>query len=142
MAFVYDGTNWQMVGWLNNNDNTLLRTYKAYNTDIELPLIGGSTGSTTPAAPTGETSYASLYGQIPKVTANRATYNLSTGAITVPGGLIGNLTGNADSADTANITSTKYGVSYYTNNTGTFASTAAGTVGQVFASGGANAAPS
>lgn len=80
------------------NTNTLVRTYKAYETNVELPLIGGSTGSTSPAAPTGETSYANLYGQIPKTTANRATYNLSTGKITVPGGVVANITGNASTA--------------------------------------------
>lgn len=73
--------------------NTLVRTYKAYETNVELPLIGGSTGSTSPAAPTGETGSANLYGQIPKTTANRATYNLSTGKITVPGGIVANVTG-------------------------------------------------
>ena len=71
----------------------ILKTYKAYNTNVELPLIGGSTGSTSPAAPTGETGSANLYGQIPKTTANRATYNLSTGKITVPGGIVANVTG-------------------------------------------------
>ncbi len=75
-----------------------MRTYKAYETNVELPLIGGSTGSTSPAAPTGETSYSALYGQIPKTTANRATYNLSTGKITVPGGVVANVTGNASTA--------------------------------------------
>lgn len=109
VAFTYDGTNWVEVSSLDDNDNTLLRTYKAYETNVELPLIGGSTGSTSPAAPTGETSYAALYGQIPKTTANRATYNLSTGKITVPGGIAANITGD--------VTGISNGGIYLTSNT-------------------------
>lgn len=125
VSFTYNTNNtangaWVMNDWANNNDNTLLRTYKAYSTNVELPLIGGSTGSTSPAAPTGETSYAALYGQIPKTTANRATYNLSTGKITVPGGVVANITGNV-SGTASNVTGT-----VAIANGGTNASTVAG----------------
>ena len=46
------------------------------------------------------------------------------GSVTSTGGFIGNLTGNADSATAANITSTANGVAYYSNTNGTFANMA------------------
>ena len=57
------------------------------------------------------------------------------------GGFVGNLTGTASKATSANITSTKNGIAYYSNTSGTFASTAAGTAGQYLKSNGANSAP-
>lgn len=90
------GGAFRVINYYDANTNTLLRTYKAYATNVELPLVGMSTGSTSPAALTGESSYSDSYGQIPKTTANRATYNLSTGKITVPGGLATSKTATAD----------------------------------------------
>ena len=54
---------------------------------------------------------------------------------------IGNLQGNADTATSANITSTKYGVAYYSNTTGTFASLGVGTSGQFLKTNGSGSAP-
>lgn len=47
----------------------------------------------------------------------------------------------ADKATAANITSTQYGIAYYNNTSGTFASTSQGTSAQALIGGGTNAAP-
>ena len=52
---------------------------------------------------------------------------------------IGPLQGTADKATAANITSTQYGIAYYSNTTGTFAGTGAGTSGQYLKSNGTSA---
>lgn len=46
--------------------------------------------------------------------------NLSTGLLTVPGGITANLTGIASKATAANLTTTANAIAYYTNTTGTF----------------------
>ena len=48
----------------------------------------------------------------------------------------------AGKATAAGLTTSQYGVAYYSNTTGTFASTVAGTAGYVLKSGGGTAAPS
>ena len=69
------------------NTNTLLRTY-ASSTNIEVPLIAQSSANSTTAA---WTSYANTskdwYGVIPNADSLRAKINLSTGHITIPGGI-------------------------------------------------------
>ena len=54
---------------------------------------------------------------------------------------IGPLQGTADKATAANLTTTKYGIAYYSNTTGTFAGTGAGTTGQFLQSNGDSSAP-
>ena len=65
-----------------------------------------------------------------------ASKNFSAGTITA------SLSGNATSATKANITSNKYGISYYSDTAGTFATTAQGTSGYLLQAGGSSAAPS
>lgn len=89
---------WRVINYYDSNTNTLLRTY-ASNTDIDVPLIGqSSANSTTADWSTYTGTYKDWYGAIPNDDAKRAKINLSTGAITVPGGITANLTGNADTA--------------------------------------------
>lgn len=52
----------------------------------------------------------------------------------------GSITGNAVTATRANIPTTKYGIAYYSDATGTFTSTTYGTAGQVLIGKGSNAA--
>ena len=71
----------------NTNTNTLLRTYSSA-TNIEVPLIAQSSAASTTAAWTSYTdTYKAWYGVIPNVDNIRAKINLSTGHITVPGGI-------------------------------------------------------
>lgn len=89
-CFYYNGTAWVTVldYDTNTNTNTLMRTY-ASSTNVELPLLAGSTeNSATAAAPTHTSSYKALYGALPATIANRSTINPSTGAITFNGKLI------------------------------------------------------
>ena len=84
--FHYDGTNWVIDNMhYDTNANTLLRTYASTSTN-ELPLVGVST-NTSMAVPTHTSSYKDLYGGIPGTAANRATINLSTGHVKIPGGV-------------------------------------------------------
>lgn len=126
-----NGTNGQVlksngttVYWASdNNTNTLVRTYASTN-NIEIPFIGGSTG-TTPAAPTHTSSYANLYGAIPGTIADRATINLSTGVVSVKGLKIFGLTTAAnaiatysDANGTLSTKSTASGAAYATATNG------------------------
>lgn len=85
--FIYDGTYWIVEMSYDTNTNTLLRTY-ASSTNIEVPLIAQSSANSTTAA---WTSYANTskdwYGVIPNADSLRAKINLSTGHITIPGGI-------------------------------------------------------
>ena len=129
-----------------------------------LPIAHGGTGVTTWAK--GGIVYASAkdtFAQITDGTANKVLYcsgsatygwlsytssstastlvyrdankNFSAGTITA------SLSGNATSATKANITSNKYGIAYYSDTAGTFATTAQGTAGQTLIAGGSSAAP-
>ena len=117
-------SNGTTVYWASdNNTNTLVRTYASTN-NIEIPFIGGSTG-TTPAAPTHTSSYANLYGAIPGTIADRATINLSTGVVSVKGLKIFGLTTAAnaiaiysDANGTLSTKSTASGAAYATATNG------------------------
>lgn len=87
--FVYDGTYWVMMNVnRDNNTNTLLRTYTG-NANHEYPLLAQNSAANATAAWTEYTSsYKDYYGVIPNSDTTRATINLSTGKITVPGGII------------------------------------------------------
>lgn len=81
-----DGT----AKWVNNpNTDTKLRIYLS-TTSVELPLVGLNSGNATAAYASHTSGTKDVYGAIPSTAANRATINPSTGAITVPGGIIGN----------------------------------------------------
>lgn len=82
-----DGT-WVVPKYTSNVD-TKLRVYLS-TTSVELPLVGLNSGNATAAYASHTTGTKDVYGAIPNTVANRATINPSTGAITVPGGLIGN----------------------------------------------------
>lgn len=85
--FTYDGTYWIVELNYNTNTNTLLRTYSSA-TNIEVPLIAQSSAASTTAAWTTYTDTSKdWYGVIPNVDNIRAKINLSTGHITVPGGI-------------------------------------------------------
>lgn len=85
--FTYDGTYWIVELNYNTNTNTLLRTYSS-STNIEVPLIAQSSANSTTAAWTTYTDTSKdWYGVIPNVDSIRAKINLSTGHITVPGGI-------------------------------------------------------
>lgn len=77
---------WRLINTYDTTTNTLLRTY-ALSNDNEYPIAGLST-TTDGSAPASHTSsYKDLYGMIPSAAANKATINLSTGKITIPGGI-------------------------------------------------------
>lgn len=77
---------WRLINTYDTTTNTLLRTY-ALSNDNEYPIAGLST-TTNGSAPASHTSsYKDLYGMIPSAAANKATINLSTGKITIPGGI-------------------------------------------------------
>ena len=98
LVFSAEKDCWFCVNDYDTTTNTLVRTY-ASSTDVELPLIGGNnTGSTTATAPSLTSNYKNLYGAVPASNMKKATINPSTGKITVPGGIVGNLTGTATKA--------------------------------------------
>lgn len=106
ILLIYDATNgrWNSSAWYDSNSNTLLRTY-ANGTNLNVPLIGQISGVTseTAAWSTYTGTYKDWYGAIPNDDAKRAKINLSTGAMTVPGGITANVTGNlTGTADVAN----------------------------------------
>lgn len=91
------GGVWRVINFYDSNTNTLVRTY-ASATNIDVPLIGSSSANSTTAAWSNYTgTYKDWYGVIPNDDAKRAKINLSTGALTVPGGIVG----NASTATTA-----------------------------------------
>ena len=84
-----DGT-WIKPAYIANTD-TKIRVYLATNsTGVELPLVGLNSGNATAAYAAHTSGTKDVYGAIPSTAANRATINSKTGAITVPGGIIGN----------------------------------------------------
>lgn len=105
VSFVYTGDVWQVIGVdYNTNTNTLLRTYTG-NANHEYPLLAQNSSANATSEWTEYTSsYKDYYGVIPNNSTTRATINLSTGHITVPGGISGNLTGNVTGNVTGNIT--------------------------------------
>lgn len=82
-----DGT-WVIPKYTSNTD-TKLRIYLS-TTSVELPLVGLNSGNATAAYASHTSGTKDVYGAIPSTVANRATINPNTGAITVPGGIIGN----------------------------------------------------
>lgn len=82
-----DGT-WVVPKYTSNTD-TKLRIYLS-TTSVELPLVGLNSGNATAAYASHTSGTKDVYGAIPSTVANRATINPNTGAITVPGGIIGN----------------------------------------------------
>lgn len=140
LIMVWDGSNWRTNPYYNTDSNTKLRTY-ASSTNINVPLLGQSSAASTTADWTSyTTSYKDWYGVIPASDDIRVKINLSTGVLTAPGGITanvtGNLTGNASTATSAttaskataaNLTTTQYGIAYYSDTAGTFASSAANT---------------
>ena len=118
ILLIYDATNgrWNSSAWYDSNTNTLLRVYSSA-TNISVPLIGqSSANSTTAAWSTYTGTYKDWYGAIPNDDAKRAKINLSTGAMTVPGGItanvVGTLTGNANSATKLQTARTINGTSF------------------------------
>lgn len=118
------GGVFRVINYYDSNTNTLLRVYSSA-TDLNVPLIGqSSANSTTAAWSTYTGTYKDWYGAIPNDDAKRAKINLSTGMITAPGGITGNLTGNASSASTVNVTettpssNTSYYLTYATGKSG------------------------
>ena len=89
-------TGWWYIANRDRNDNTLLRTY-ALNNNAERPLIA-QVSSSAGAWTHYTSSYKDWYGAIPNDSSKCATINLSTGTITVPGGIIG----TASNANTVN----------------------------------------
>ncbi len=91
--FIYNVNSDSTSNWIlcnvdyNTNTNTLLRTYSSA-TNIEVPLIAQSSAASTTAAWTSYTdTYKAWYGVIPNIDSLRAKINLSTGHITIPGGV-------------------------------------------------------
>lgn len=102
--FLYDGTNWEFIGDIdtNTNTNTLQRTFRS-SSNVELPIAGinasnSATATYNTSSSISSGSYASMYAAIPNTVANLATINPSTGKITVPGGVVADVTGNASTA--------------------------------------------
>lgn len=92
------GSSGQFLGWSadgtaawvsNPNTDTKLRIYLS-TTNVELPLVGLNSGNATAAYASHTSGTKDVQGAIPSTAANRATINPNTGAITVPGGIIGN----------------------------------------------------
>lgn len=81
------GGVFRVINYYDTNTNTVLRTY-ASATNINVPLIGQNSANSTTATWTTYTgTYKDWYGAIPNDDTKRAKINLSTGHITVPGGL-------------------------------------------------------
>lgn len=75
---------WQIMDY-DANTNTYQRTYRTA-TDVEVPIAGASTGSTTSAwADPSAGSYKDAYGVVASDASKRATLNPSTGKITFNG---------------------------------------------------------
>lgn len=83
-----DGT-WVVPKYTTDN-NSKVTVYLGNSASTELPLMGLNTGGSTPAYASHTSSTKSAYGAIPTTVENRPTINLSTGALTIPGGVIGN----------------------------------------------------
>ena len=102
MIMVWNGTDWRTNAYYNTN--TLLRTYSSA-TNIDVPLIGQSSANSTTAAWTTYTNTSKdWYGVIPNDDTKRAKINLSTGHITVPGGITADITGSATSVPLSGVT--------------------------------------
>lgn len=95
IMFTYYNNGWRRADY-NSNSDTKLRVYTqntGYNS--EYPVLVSRTGADTlTAKANGE--YTDVYGVI--YTSNAPTVNPSTGKMSVPGGLIGSLQGNASTA--------------------------------------------
>ena len=90
LIMTYDGTAWRTNPYYNTNTNTLLRVYSSA-TNLDVPLIGQSSANSTTAAWANYTgTYKDWYGAIPNDNSLRPKMNLSTGVLTVPGGIVGN----------------------------------------------------
>ena len=105
--FLYDGTNWEFIGDIDTdtNTNTVQRTFRS-SSNVELPIAGinasnSATATYNTSSSISSGSYASMYAAIPNTVANLATINPSTGKITVPGGVVADVTGNASTATNA-----------------------------------------
>lgn len=110
------GKHWCVLNYYDSgNINTLQRTFKS-TADVELPIAGINASNSTNATydqdnSIANNSYAGMYAAIPNDKTKLITINPSTGHLTVPGGITGDLTGNASTATTA--TTVKQ---YYTSN--------------------------
>ena len=97
ILLTYSNSKWRRADY-NSNTNTLQRTWRS-NVNIELPITGISTSSSSTAttyAAINSLSYKDVYAAIPETTANIATLNPSTGRITVPSGIkLGSLIGSS-----------------------------------------------
>ena len=105
------GSSGQFLGWSadgtaawvsNPNTDTKLRVYLS-TTSVELPLVGLNSGNATAAYASHTSGTKDVYGAIPSTAANRATINPNTGAITVPGGVVGNASTATNFASAKNI---------------------------------------
>lgn len=122
-----DTANDAMAG--NTVVNKVKSTAVTNTSNVEYKILGCAGGATL----TSGTDYEAVYN-------TGITFNPSTGTVTATK-FAGALTGNANTATSANITSTKNGVAYYSDTAGKFASTAAGSDGYIFIGKGANTAP-
>lgn len=87
MIMTWNGTDWRTNPYYNTNTNTLLRTYTG-SANNEYPLLAQNSSANATSAWTAYTSsYKDYYGVIPNSDTTRATINLSTGKISIPGGL-------------------------------------------------------
>lgn len=87
-AATVSGGVFRVTNYYDSNTNTLLRTY-ASATNIEVPLIGSSSANSTTASwSTYTATYKDWYGAIPNDDTKRPKMNLSTGKVTIPGGVI------------------------------------------------------
>ena len=109
---------WRVLNMYDSNTNTLLRVWSSA-TNLNVPLIGSSSANSTTATWSTYTgTYRDWYGAIPNDDSLRPKMNLSTGVLTVPGGIVGNVTGDVTgNATTATTATTASNLSGFKNTT-------------------------
>lgn len=93
---------WRVLNMYDSNSDSHLRVWSSA-TNLNVPLIGSSSANSTTATWSTYTgTYRDWYGAIPNDDSLRPKMNLSTGVLTVPGGIVGNVTGNVTGDVTGN----------------------------------------
>ena len=117
LIFIYNGTYWLLTG---TDYDSVIQTFSSA-TNLDVPLIGGNDSASLTATWTTYTNtFKNLYGAIPNNDALRAKINLSTGLITVPGGIYastGTFTGTLNIKGLVGTSAVDYGSTLPTNPT-------------------------
>ena len=109
---------WRVLNMYDSNSDSHLRVWSSA-TNLNVPLIGSSSANSTTATWSTYTgTYKDWFGAIPNDDSLRPKMNLSTGVLTVPGGIVGNVTGDVTgNAATATTATTASNLSGFKNTT-------------------------